>query len=76
MSTTYYCYREKYFCGETEAGGGKNKILCANWIARATILVEYVQLIGSCNSHSARRTVLAGMMRVQGIPLDVNELLT
>jgi hypothetical protein len=34
MSTTYYYYREKYFCRGTIAGEDKDKIFLANWIEK------------------------------------------
>lgn len=34
MSTTYYCYREKYFGPGSEARVEKDEIFLANWIAK------------------------------------------
>lgn len=34
MSTTYYCYGEKYFCGGIEDRGEKDEIFLANRITK------------------------------------------
>jgi hypothetical protein len=45
MSTTYYSYREKYFCGLGLDGGAKEEILSENWINESQVICGKVIIV-------------------------------
>lgn len=62
MSTTYYCYGEKYFCGGIEARCQRDEIFLANWIARRVSSIRMFTA-ESCDSAPEVSFVHWGMMK-------------
>jgi hypothetical protein len=76
MSTTYYCYREKYFYRGAEDAGGKGKIFLANWIEKQVACSSKLSVEPCYSMQREQRACSAKGCSARCIALDPSEAIT